>query len=270
MKKLQINNMNGFNHVISNRCFNARGTITFGLYSKDLPDIWGLQEIPGGGQNLPCIAHLRNLAHQHGYVMIMPEKTWKPHKHPKSIQSILLLRNAKNIEVLKLDKSIELHNRYNYVRAELEDGLEYYIVNIHAPQTSIFVGHNKDDSYVRWRKHLAKKFYSVLKSEIEKLLSRGERVILFGDFNRNLDQQELQELIKLGLCNATGRKGNTHFCSGNNIEDSVDHIFISQNIVDEAGAIKCSVDTDYAKVQKLSDHAAVRLNIEYKLEGRCG
>ena len=120
MSKIQTNNMNGFNHVISNRYFNERVTITFGLYSKDLPDVWALQEVPTGGKKFPCIKHLQNLALQHGYVMIMPEKTWEVSKHPKSIQSVLLLRNAENIEVLKLDESIELYNRYNYVKADFK------------------------------------------------------------------------------------------------------------------------------------------------------
>lgn len=260
MKKIQTNNMNGFKHVISNRHFNERVTITFGLYRKDLPDVWALQEVPTGGTNLSCIKHLRNLALQNGYVMIMPEKTWEASKHPKSIQSVLLLRNARNIEVLKLDESIELHNRYNYVRVDFES-VEYFILNIHAPQRALFPGHTVDDGYVRLRKHLAKQFYVVLKSEIEKLVSNGKRFILLGDFNKNLNQQEVQELIDLGLCNVTGDKGDTYFCVGNNTEDSVDHIFVSQNIVDEAGPTKCGVDTDYVMVQKLSDHATVTLDM---------
>lgn len=48
---------------------------------------------------------------------------------------------------------------------------------------------------------------------------------------------------------------------GNNTEDSVDHILVSKNIVDEAGPSKCYVDTDFGKVQKLSDHATVTLDI---------
>lgn len=267
MKKIQTNNMNGFNHVISNRRFNERATITFGLYSKDLPEIWALQEVPTGGKNLSCIKHLRNLALQNGYAMIMPEKTWEVSEHPKSIQSILLLRNAKNIEVLKLDDSIELYNRYNYVRADFE-GAEYFIMNIHAPQTELFPGHAVDDGYVRLRKHLTKQFYVVLKSEIEKLVSNGKRLILLGDFNKNLYQQEVQELIDLGLCNVTGDKGDTYFCVGNNTEDSVDHIFVSQNILDEAGPIKCNVDTNYVKVQKLSDHATVCVGLSLLDERR--
>ena len=65
----------------------------------------------------------------------------------------------------------------------------------------------------------------------------------------------------MGLCNVTGDKGDTYFCVGNNTEDSVDHIFVSQNIVDEASSTKCNVDTNYVKVQKLSDHATVTLDI---------
>ena len=260
MRKLQTNNMNGFNHIISNRDFNERATMTFGLYSKDLPDVWALQEVPTGGKNLSCIRHLNNLALQHGYVMIMPEKTWKVSEHPKSIQSVLLLRNAKTIEVFKLDESIELYNRYNYVKTELE-GSEYFILNIHAPQTELFPGHAADDGYVKLRKHLAKQFYVVLKSEIEKLVSNGKRVILLGDFNKNLNQQEVLDLIDSGLCNVTRDKGDTYFCVGDNAEDTVDHILVSQNIVDVAGTTKCNVDTDYVKVQKLSDHATVTLDI---------
>lgn len=211
MKKLQTNNMNGYNHVISNRRFNERATITFGLYSKDLPEIWALQEVPTGGKNLSCIKHLRNLAFE---------------------------------------------------------GAEYFIMNIHAPQTELFPGHAVDDGYVRLRKHLAKQFYVVLKSEIEKLVSNGKRLILLGDFNKNLYQQEVQELIDLGLCNVTGDKGDTYFCVGNNTEDSVDHIFVSQNILDEAGPIKCNVDTNYVKVQKLSDHATVCVGLSLLDERR--
>ena len=258
--KLMTTNMNGYNHTISSRKFNERATITFGIYSKELPDVWGLQEVPGGGKSLSCIKHLRNLALQHGYEMIMPEKTWEVSKHPKSIQSILLLRNAKNFEVLKLDDSIELYNRYNYVRSDFE-GAEYFVLNIHAPQTELFPGHAVDDRYVRLRKHLSKQFYVVLKSELEKLVLNGKRVILLGDFNKNLNQQEVLDFMDLGLCNVTGDKGDTYFCVGNNTEDSVDHILVSQNIVDEVGPIKCSVDTNYVKVQKLSDHASVTVTL---------
>ena len=174
--------------------------------------------------------------------------------------SIILLRNAKIIEVFKLNESIELYNRYNYVKAELE-GSEYFILNIHAPQTELFPGHAADDGYVKLRKHLAKQFYVVLKSEIEKLVSNGKRVILLGDFNKNLNQQEVLDLIDSGLCNVTRDKGDTYFCVGDNTEDTVDHILVSQNIVDVVGTTKCNVDTDYVKVQKLSDHATVTLDI---------
>lgn len=252
--RIQTNNMNGYNHVASNRDFNERATLTFGLCSrglKDLPDIWALQEVPTGGKTLSCIRHLNNLALQHGYVMIMPEKTWKVSEHPKSIQSVLLLRNAKAIEVLKLDESNELYNRYNYVKAEL-GGSEYFILNIHAPQTELFAGHAADDGYIKLRKRLAKQFYVVLKSEIEKLVSDGKRVILVGDFNKTPNQQEVLDLINLGLCNVTRDKGDTY-----------DHILVSQNIVDVAGTTKCNVDTDYVKVQKLSDHATVTLDITF-------
>lgn len=256
MKKLRTNNMNGFNHIISNMHFNERMTMTFGLYSKDLPDVWALQEVPSGGKKFSCIKHLRNLALQHGYVMIMPEKMWKMSDHPKSIQNILLLRNAKKIEVLKLE-GIELCNRYNYVRAELE-GAEYYIFNIHAPQTEFFLGHTTDDGYVRLRKYLAKQFYEILESEIEKLVVGGKRIILLGDFNKRNDQQEVQELIHMGLCNVTC---GIYFFTCNNPEDYVDHILVSQNIVDEAGSIKCNVDLNFVKLQKLSDHATVTSDI---------
>lgn len=247
--KMQSNNMNGIKHAISHRLFNERVTITFGLYSNDLPEIWALQEIPTGGKNLSCIKHLKNLALQHGYKLIMPEKTWELSKHPKSVQTVLLLKNAKNVEILKFDGRIELINRYNYVKATIE-GSEYYVLNIHAPQTELFPGHATDDGYVRLRKHLAKQFYLVLQSEIAKLISNGKHVILLGDFNKNLNQQEVRELIELGLCSVT------------NTEDSVDHILVSQNIIDETDFIKYHVDTNYVKVQKLSDHASVTVTME--------
>lgn len=258
--KLRTSNLNGFNHVLSNREFNKRAMLTFVLYRNDLPSIWALQEIPTGGKAHPCIKKMNQLALQYGYLMIMPEKTWKVGEHPKSIQSVLLLKDAKNIEVLKLNDSIELYNRYNYVKAELE-GSEYYILNIHAPQTELFSGHTENDSYVRWRKYLAKQFYVVLKEEVEKLISGGKRVILLGDFNKNISQLEVKELIDLGLCDIAGAADDTYFCSGNSAADSVDHILVSQNIADEAKSAKCSVDTDFVKVQKLSDHATVTVDI---------
>lgn len=106
--------------------------------------------------------------------------------------SVLLLKDAKNIEVLKLDDSIELYNRYNYVKAELDD-VEYYILNIHAPQTELFPGHG-NDRYVRLRKHLSKQFYAVIKKEISNLIASGKRIILLGDFNKNLNQPEIKVL----------------------------------------------------------------------------
>lgn len=258
--RLRTNNLNGFNHVLSNREFNKRVMLTFALYRHAMPTVWALQEVPTGGKNQSCLKQLQSLALQHGYEVIMPEETWKVSDHPKSIQSVLLLKDAKKIEVLKLDDSIELYNRYNYVKAEL-DGVEYYILNIHAPQTELFPGHEQNDGYVRLRKHLAKQFYVVLKEEISKLVAEGKRIILLGDFNKNLDQPEVKELIALGLCDIASVKGNTYFCTGNNTADSVDHILVSQNIADEVGSAKCSVDTDFVKVQKLSDHATVNLDI---------
>ena len=258
--KLRTSNLNGFNHVLSDREFNKRVMLTFALYKNDMPAVWALQEVPSGGKSHPCIKQLQSLALQHGYEVIMPEKTWKVSEHPKSIQSVLLLKDAKNIEVLKLDDSIELYNRYNYVKAEF-DGAEYYILNIHAPQTELFPGHEENDGYVRLRKHLAKQFYAVLKEEISKLVADGKRIILLGDFNKNLEQPEVKELIILGLCDIASVGENTYFCTGNNAADSVDHILVSQNIADEVGSAKCSVDTDFVKVQKLSDHATVDLDI---------
>lgn len=261
MMKLRTNNLNGFNHVLSNREFNERVMQTFALYNNAMPDVWALQEVPVGGKKHICIKQLQNLAIQHGYTMIMPEKTsWKVSEHPKSIQSVLLLKGAKNIEVLKLDDSIELYNRYNYVKAEF-DGVEYYILNIHAPQTELFPGHKENDGYVRLRKYLAKQFYDVLKAEISKLIASGKRIIVLGDFNKNLDQPEVQELIVLGLENIASTNDNTYYCTGNNTSDSVDHILVSQNIAETVDSAKCSIDVDFVKVQKLSDHATVDLDI---------
>lgn len=259
--KLQTNNLNGYNHILSNKKFNERATLTFALYRKELPSIWAMQEVPTGGANLSCIRHLRNLALQHGYVMVLPEKTWEVSKHPKSIQSVLLLRDVKNIKVLKLDESIELYNRYNYVKADIEEK-EYHIINIHAPQTELFPGHAMDDGYVRLRKHLAKQFYMVLKKEIEKLLLRGERIVLCGDFNKNINHSEIQELLELGLCNVIKDMGDTYFCMGNNTEDAVDYIFVTQNVIDETGTIKSNVDTGYSLFHRLSDHASVSAILE--------
>lgn len=124
MMKLRTNNLNGFNHVLSNREFNKRVMQTFAVYNNAMPDVWALQEVPVGGKKQTCIQQLQMLATLYGYTMIMPEKTsWKVSEHPKSIQSVLLLKGAKNIEVLKLDDSIELYNRYNYVKAEF-DGVD--------------------------------------------------------------------------------------------------------------------------------------------------
>lgn len=251
---LRTSNLNGFSHVISKRTFNQRVMQTFALYKNDLPAVWALQEVPSGGKSQPCIKQLQSLALQHGYEVIMPEKTWKVSEHPKSIQSVLLLKDAKNIEILKLHDSIELYNRYNYVKAEL-DGVEYYILNIHAPQTELFPGHKENDGYVRLRKHLSKQFYTVVKEEIRKLIAGGKRIILLGDFSKNLNQPEVKELIALGL------NDNTYFCSGNNTADSVDHILVSQNIAKEVRSAKVSVDVDFVKVQKLSDHPVLNLDI---------
>ena len=258
--KLRTSNLNGFNHVLSNRGFNLRIMLTFALYKNDMPAVWALQEVPSGGKSHPCIKQLQSLALQHGYEVIMPEKTWKVSEHPKSIQSVLLLKDAKNIEILKLDDSIELYNRYNYVKIEL-DGVEYYILNIHAPQTELFPGHEEKDGYVRLRKHLSEQFYTVLKEEISKLIAGGKRIILLGDFNKNLNQPEVKELIALGLEDISSVNDNTYFCSGNNTADSVDHILVSQNIAKEVSSAKCSVDIDFVKVQKLSDHATVDLDL---------
>jgi len=258
--RLRTNNLNGFHHVLSNRVFNERVMLTFALYRHAFPTIWALQEVPAGGKNQSCLKQLNSLALQHGYEVIMPEETWKVSEHPKSIQSVLLLKDAKNVKVLKLDDRIELYNRYNYVKAEL-DGVEYYILNIHAPQTELFPGHEENDGYVRLRKHLSKQFYVVLKDEISKLVAEGKRVILLGDFNKNLEQPEVKELIAPGLCDIASVRDNTYFCTGNDTADSVDHILVSQNIADEVSSAKVSVDNDFVKVQKLSDHATVDLDI---------
>lgn len=258
--KLRTNNLNGFHHVLSSREFNKRAMLTFALYRHAMPAVWALQEVPTGGKEQACIKQLKSLALKYGYEMIMPEKTWKVSDHPKSIQSVLLLKDAKNVEVLKLDDSIELHNRYNYVKAEIQ-GRDYFILNIHAPQTELFPGHEENDGYVRLRKHLAKQFYVVLKEEISKLVAEGKHIILLGDFNKNLDQPEVKELITLGLCDIASVKENTYFCTGNNTADSVDHILVSQNIADEVSSAKCNVDIDFVNVQKLSDHATVDLDI---------
>ena len=90
--KLRTSNLNGFNHVLSNREFNKRVMLTFALYKNDMPAVWALQEVPSGGKSHPCIKQLQSLALQHGYEVIMPEKTWKVSEHPKSIQSVLLLK----------------------------------------------------------------------------------------------------------------------------------------------------------------------------------
>lgn len=257
---LRSNNLNGFNHALSNRKFNKRVMLTFALYKHDMPAVWALQEVPSGGKSHPCIKQLQSLALQHGYEVIMPEKTWKVSEHPKSIQSVLLLKDAKNIEIFKLDNSIELHNRYNYVKAELY-GIEYYILNIHAPQTELFPGHKENDGYVRLRKYYSKQFYTVLKEEISKLIAGGKRIIMLGDFNMNLHQPEVKELIALGLSDISSVNDNTYFCSGNNTADSVDHILVSQNIAKEVSSAKCSVDVDFVNVQKLSDHPTVDLDL---------
>lgn len=252
--KLKTTNLNGYNHLKSKRKFNERLMLTFELYKNELPDIWALQEIPVGGKNQICIRQLQSVATQQGYVVILPEKTaWKVSEHPKSIQSVLLLKNARTIEILKLDDRIKLYNRCNHVKAEF-DQAEYHILNVHAPQTELFPGHDERDGYVKLRKHLAKQFYVVLKEEISKLVADGKRVILLGDLNMTLDHPEL---MALGLCDIA----NTYFCSGNNTADSVDHILVSQNILNEVSSAKCSVDVDFAKVQKLSDHATVNLDI---------
>lgn len=257
--KFRTNNLNGFSHVLSNQTFDKRAMQTFKLYSNEIPPaVWALQEVPTGGQSQHCIKQLQSLALRHGYTMIMPEKTWKVSKHPKSIQSVLLLKGAKNIEVFKLDDSIGLYSRYNYVKAELE-GKEYYILNIHAPQTVLHPGHKENDGYVRWRMHLAKQFYTVLKEEIRKLVASGKRVVLLGDFNKNLKQPEVKELIDLGLLEDITAINNTYFCSGNNTADSVDHILVSQNIAHSSA--KGRVDIDFVKVHKLSDHATVDLDL---------
>ena len=260
--RIRTNNLNGFNHVLTGRDFNTRAILTFALYKDSVPSVWALQEVPTGGRSQVCIKQLQGLALKHGYTMVMPEKTnWKLSDHPKSIQSVLLLKDAKNVEVLKLDDRIELFNRYNYVKAVL-DCVEYFILNIHVPQTEFFPGHKENDGYIRLRKHLAKQFFEVLKEEVSRLVTSGKRVILLGDFNKNVDQPEIKELIALGLCDIASVKDNTYFCTGNNKEDSVDHILVSQNIADEIkNSAKCSVDTDFVKVQKLSDHATVELDI---------
>lgn len=259
--KLRTTNLNGYNHVLSNRTFNARMMLVFGLYEHTMPDIWALQEVATGGRKQKCLKMLQGFALQYGYDMIMPEKTtWKVSEHPKSIQSVLLMKDAKNIEVLKLNDSIELYSRYNYVKADL-DGVEYYIINIHAPQTELFLGHKENDGYVRWRKHLSKQFYTVLKEEISKLIAGGKRIILLGDFNKNLNQPEVKELIALGLEDIASVNDNTYFCFGNNNADSVDHILVSQNIAKDVGSVKCNVNIDFVKEQKLSDHAMVDLDL---------
>lgn len=260
--RIRTNNLNGYNHVLTGREFNTRAILTFALYKDAIPSVWALQEVPTGGRSQACIRQLQGLALKHGYKMIMPDNTtWKVCNHPKSIQSVLLLKDAKNVEVLKLDEKIELFNRYNYVKAEL-DGVEYFILNIHAPQTEFFPGHKENDGYIRLRKHLAKQFYDVLKEEVSRLVTSGKRVILLGDFNKNLEQPEIKELIALGLSDIASVNENTYFCAGNNREDSVDHIFVSKNIADEVkNSAKRSVDTDFVKVQKLSDHATVELDI---------
>ena len=259
--KIRTSNLNGFNHVLSNRSFNERIKLIFALYQDSLPTVWALQEVPTGGKSQNCLKQLYSLALQNAYTMIMPEKTtWKVSEHPKSIQSVLLLKDAKNIEILKLDDSIELHSRYNYVKAELE-GVEYYILNIHAPQTVVFSGHTENDGYVRSRKYLSKQFYAVLKEEISKLIAAGKRIVLLGDFNKDLNQPEVKELIDLGLEDIALVNDNTYFCSENNMVDSVDHILVSQNIAKEVSSVKCYVDTNFVDVQKLSDHATVDLDI---------
>lgn len=135
--KLRTSNLNGFNHVLSNRAFNERLMLTFSLYEHTMPDVWALQEVPTG----------------------------------------------------------------------------------------------------------------------------GKRIILLGDFNKNLNQSEVKELIALGLEDIASVNDNTYFCFGNNNADSVDHILVSQNIAKEVCSVKCNVNVDFVKEQKLSDHAMVDLDL---------
>ena len=71
--KLRTSNLNGFNHVLSDREFNKRVMLTFALYKNDMPAVWALQEVPSGGKSQPCIKQLQSLALQYGYEVIMPE-----------------------------------------------------------------------------------------------------------------------------------------------------------------------------------------------------
>ncbi len=256
--KIKTTNLNGYNHTLTKRNFNERATLAFALYSKEIPSIWALQEVPTGGKEKSCLKHLQRLAWQQGLHMILPEKPWDADKHPRSIQSILLLNNTfTNIDKLKLDESIELHNRYNYVRVSGSEGKEYFILNIHAPQTQFFPGH-AEDSYVKDRKQLSTQFYEVLTREVARLLIEGKRLILIGDFNKKVEEPEVRELMNLGLCNAADTSESTYFCI-DNTQRAVDHIFLSANIVAEAANYK--VDSDFVKRQKLSDHATVSLDV---------
>lgn len=49
--KLRTINLNGFNHVLSNRAFNERVMLTFSLYEHTIPDVWALQEVPPAERN---------------------------------------------------------------------------------------------------------------------------------------------------------------------------------------------------------------------------
>lgn len=261
--KIMTTNMNGYCHTLSNHTFNDRSTLTFSLYRKNLPDIWALQEVLTG-KGMKCLKHLQRLSIQQGYSVILPQQpSWEPKEHPRSIQNILLLKNINEIKVLSID-DIELVNRVNFVRATFNQypDKEFYIINVHVPQTAYFPGHKPNDGYVRYRKHLSYRFFEVLHREVSKLSAENKRVILIGDFNKTLDNECIKNLLESGFVVASNVADNTYFCPAANIAESVDHIFLSSNIIAEGTVSNCVVDTDFVNIQKLSDHATVSLDLD--------
>lgn len=248
---LQINNMNGFAHVLSGLGFDDRAAITFGLYKDVLPHLWATCENATGGKSLHCLSTLQSLANRYDFTMVLPND-WNPSEHPKSILSILFLDKAKfkNIEVLPFD--IELKNRVCFVKA-ICDKKEIYTLNVHVPQTDMFKGHSENDGYVRLRKHLAKELYDAIYAQVEKLIAEDKRVILMGDFNRTSQSDEIKKLISLGLVEVGAPADNRE----------IDHILISKNILDEVVEATYELDDEIINFYKLTDHPSIRLNLEF-------
>ena len=252
--KIVTTNLNAFAHS-SDRKFCDRLISTF-AYASDkgtlAADVWGMQEVPTA-----ALKQLQSLAWQLGFEMIMPENTWKPECHPKSIKNVILIKNAKDIVTCRLE--CELCNRYNYIKANMEE-TDYYILNIHAPQTEYFPGHTLDDGYVRWRRHLHKDMLRALKQEVEILIATGKNVIVLGDLNRTVKDPELEDLMQVGLCDLSSDQ-NTYFPADRKEAEAIDHILLSKNLLQEESSFTCTVYSDFAKLHQLSDHAMMSLDM---------